>query len=293
MRKMSYKVSPPDLKEAKSYEIFLKELLIWEITTPVPDEKKGAVIAGGLPNDCKLKKDLKDKFFENVDVAKLASKGGLGLVKTFLEEQLGEDELEKQIRTWFEFEDCDRGNKDIEDFVSDFDRAYKKAANASSFSIPSQVRAFMVLKRANINKTQKMLVMSKLDKKDKDTMFDNMCSELKIVLRSGPGTSSDKKSSEAFKLEPADIPSEEVLFSHGYVRKHGSDGYRGGYRGARGGGRGRGRGAHGQGYGGGKVGKRDYESGESKPYKRTNRLGEDGKQSQCHHSAEFIMHGGG
>ena len=146
---MSYKVSPPDLKEAKSYEIFLKELLIWEITTPVPDEKKGAVIAGGLPNDCKLKKDLKDKFFENVDVAKLASKGGLGLVKTFLEEQLGEDELEKQIRTWFEFEDCDRGNKDIEDFVSDFDRAYKKAANASSFSIPSQVRAFMVLKRGN------------------------------------------------------------------------------------------------------------------------------------------------
>ena len=41
---MSYKVTPPDLKEAKSYEIFLKELLIWEITTPVPEEKKGAVI---------------------------------------------------------------------------------------------------------------------------------------------------------------------------------------------------------------------------------------------------------
>ena len=114
---MSYKVTPPDLKEAKSYEIYLKELLIWEITTPVPDEKKGAVIAGGLPNDSHLKKDLKDKFFENVDVNKLASKEGLGLVKAFLEEQLGEDELEKQVRTWFEFEDCDRGNKDIEDFV--------------------------------------------------------------------------------------------------------------------------------------------------------------------------------
>ena len=171
---MAYKVTPPDLKESKSYEIYLKELLIWEITTPVPDEKKGAVIAGTLPNDCKLKRDLKDKFFENVDVNKLTSKAGLGLVKTFLEEQLGEDELEKQIRTWFEFEDCERGNKDIEGFVSDFDRAYKKAANASSFAIPSQVRAFMVLKRANISKTQKMLVMSKLDKKDKSGMFENV-----------------------------------------------------------------------------------------------------------------------
>ena len=164
--------------------------MIWEITTPVPDEKKGAVIAGSLPNDCKLKKDLKDKFFENVDVNKLVSKEGLGLVKTFLEEQLGEDELEKQIRTWIEFEDCERGNKDIEGFVSD------------------------------------------------------LCSELKIVLGSGPGSISDRKSSEAFKVEPADIPSEDVLLSHGYVRKGGVDGYRGGYRGARGGGRGRGRGSH-------------------------------------------------
>ena len=57
---------------------------------------------------------------------KLTSKEGLGLVKTFLEEQLVEDELEKQIRTGFEFEDCERANKD-------------------------KVRAFMVLERANIN----------------------------------------------------------------------------------------------------------------------------------------------
>ena len=61
--KMLYKVKPPDLKETKSYEIYLKELLIWEITTPVPEEKKGAVIAGDLPNDYSLKKDLEDIFF--------------------------------------------------------------------------------------------------------------------------------------------------------------------------------------------------------------------------------------
>ena len=133
METMSNKVTPPDLKDSKSYDIFHKELLIWEITTPVPDEKKGAVIVGGLPNDCSLKKDLKDKFFENVDVKKLASAEGLGLVKAFLEEQLSKDELKKQIRTWFKFEGCDRGNKDKEDF----DRSYKKAAIASAFSIPS------------------------------------------------------------------------------------------------------------------------------------------------------------
>ena len=79
---MSYKVTPPDLKQSKSYELFKKELDIWEITTPVPEEKQGAVIAALLPNDCMLKKDLKDKFFETVDVKTLASKEGLKLVKS-------------------------------------------------------------------------------------------------------------------------------------------------------------------------------------------------------------------
>ena len=82
--KMSYKVTPPDLRNSKSYELFKKELDIWEITTPVPEEKRGAVIAALLPNDCKLKKDLKDKFFETVDVGELASKEGLKIVKKFL-----------------------------------------------------------------------------------------------------------------------------------------------------------------------------------------------------------------
>ena len=59
---MSYKVLPPDLKECKSYEVYLKELTIWETITDVPKEKQGAILAARLPNESKLKKDLKDKF---------------------------------------------------------------------------------------------------------------------------------------------------------------------------------------------------------------------------------------
>ena len=72
------------------------------------------MIAALLPNDCKLKKDLKDKLFETVDVGELASKEGLKIVKKFLDEELKEDDLEKQD----EFEDCIRGEQDIEDFLS-------------------------------------------------------------------------------------------------------------------------------------------------------------------------------
>ena len=184
-------------------------------------------------------KDLRDKFFETVDPVELVKEEGLKLVKAFLDKELGEDDLEKQVRTWFEFENCQRGDKEIEDFISDFDRAYQKAAKASGSQIPSQVRAFMVLKRSNINQTQQMLVMSKLDKEKKDQMFENICKELKLVLGGGPGTVKEPKLREAaIKVEAADIPSEDVLLAHGYVKRDGG-GYRGG-RGGRGGGRGRG-----------------------------------------------------
>ena len=272
---MSYKVTPPDLKNSKSYELFKKELDIWEITTPVPEEKRGAVIAALLPNDCKLKKDLKDKFFENVDVEALASKGGLKIVKKFLDEELKEDDLEKQVRTWDEFEDCIRGEQDIEDFLSNFDRAYKKAVGASSeLTIPAPVRAFMVLRRSNVTKTQRMLVMSKLDQSKPEKMFENICRELKIVLGRGPGSNLTKDEPSGDIRVIKDMPSEDVLFAAGYVKRgsRGRGSTRGGFRG--------------RGGGGGKVDRKSKEHG-GKPYekakKRTNWPGEDGKPSTCHH----------
>ena len=171
-----------------------------------------------------------------MNVIDLAKEGGLELVKQFLEKELGEDDLEKQVRTWDTFEDCTRGTKNIEEFLSDYDRAYKKAATAAKIVIPASVRAFMVLKRANIDRTQRMLVLSKLDKSDEDNMFDNMCKELKIVLGSGPGANKSETNA-AIKMEQSNLPSEEVLYAAGYYRRGGGQGYRGG-RGGRGSGRG-------------------------------------------------------
>ena len=277
---MSYKVLPPDLKECKSYEVYLKELTIWETITDVPKEKQGAILAARLPNESKLKKDLKDKFFESVDIVELAKEGGLQLVKEFLERELGEDDLEKQVRTWDSFEDCTRGSKDIEEFLSDFDRAYKKAASASKIVIPASVRAFMVLKRAQIDKTQRMLVLSKLDKSDEVKMFDNMCKELKIVLGSGPGASK-ADSNAAIKLE--NLPSEEVLYAAGYYRRGGGQGFRGG-RGGRGSGRGGYDGSASQGHGGGKFeSTREQNKPYEKPRRRMNRPDDEGNPTTCHH----------
>ena len=45
----------------------------------------------------------------------------------------------------------------------------------------------MVLKRSNIDKMQRMLVMSKLDQTEEKHIFGNIYYELKLVLERGPG----------------------------------------------------------------------------------------------------------
>ena len=111
----------------------------------------------------------------------------------FLERNLGEDDLEKQ-----------------------------KAEAASKIVIPASMRAFMVLKRANIDRTQRVLVLSKLDKSDEENMFENMCKELKTVLGSEPGTNKSHINA-ACKVEQSDLPSEEILYAAGYYRREGKN----------------------------------------------------------------------
>ena len=124
-RMSGYKVIPPDLEDCKSYDTYKKRLIVWEATTPAPNDNKGAIIAGTLPNiSTKWPQDLQDKFFEQVDGEELVKEGGLQLVKDFLGKELAEDDLSKMVRVWEEFEDCKRGNDKIEVFLSNFERCY-------------------------------------------------------------------------------------------------------------------------------------------------------------------------
>ena len=66
----------------------------------------------------------------------------------------------------------------------------------------------MVLKRANISKVQRMLVLSKMDLEDTDKLYENMCRELKVVAKNSPATTT----------EEMEIPAEEVLAAHGYFK---------------------------------------------------------------------------
>ena len=64
MAKGYYTMTPADLGNRRSYYILKKQLDACEATTSVPEATSGVTIAVILPNDCVLKKNLRDKFFE-------------------------------------------------------------------------------------------------------------------------------------------------------------------------------------------------------------------------------------
>ena len=229
----TYKVQPPDLDECKSYDVYLTKLKVWEATTPAVKSKQGALIAASLPNNSvKYKKDLQNKFFEQVDGDKLVTDEGLDLVKAFLKKELGEEDLYKCVRVWNELEDCKQGSEEgIEEYLDRFERCYNMVKSSSATdNIPEEIRAFMVLRRINASATQRMLILSMIDLNVKDGMFEKMCREIKLVLGGGPGKA-HKVSDDAISVEP--IKEESEVF----VVFNGNKYYRGGYKG-----RGRGRG---------------------------------------------------
>ena len=133
-----YKVIPPDLEDCKSYDTYKK--------------------------------------FEQVDGEELVEEGGLQLVKDFLDKELAEDDLSKVVKVWDEFEDCKRGNDEIEVFLSNFEGCYNAVVATSPISkIPAE----------GASAKQRMLVLAKLNKDDKEGMFMNIIRAFMVLKRLG------------------------------------------------------------------------------------------------------------
>ena len=207
---MSYKVTPPDFETSSSYDVYLKRLKVWEATTPAPKATHGPIIAGTLPNESlKYGKDLQDKFYEWVDSEALCKEGGLELVREFLKKELGEEDLNKTIRVWDELEDSVRGDMGIEQYISEFGRAYNKVKVSAKVELPDKILAFMLLKRSGADKTDRKLILSRLDKDGKSKMYESMADAIRWVMGDTLGAAAKPKKND-IKVEPSD--DEEGVF---------------------------------------------------------------------------------
>ena len=234
---MATKINPPTFSKAKSYELYKQEVLAWQEITDLAKEKQGVAIALSLPEDDDSQ--IREKVFSQVKLDDLKKEDGLATLITFLDKHLAKDDLTDSLEKFDSFDDFERkGDQSMTEFIAIFDAKYRKIEK-KKMTLPPEILAFKLLKKANITKEEKLLVLTGMDFAKKDTLYE----EAKKSLRKFKGGPCDTTGAtggpvtSSIKLEPAFLADhEEALLAAGYTKTRPSSySWKRGWRGGRGG----------------------------------------------------------
>ena len=202
---MGTKIEVPRYKSGSTYEHFKREISAWRLVTELKPEKQGIVVALSLPEDDHLK--IKEKVFEEIKVEDLNKDGGLDTLIAFLDKHLGRDDLEVALEKFEDFEDYSRkSDESISQYIANFDQKYSRI-RAENITLPPEILAFKLLRRAGISRSEKLLVLTGMNYTEKDGLFDQARKSLRKFV--GEGSAGGGKDvlglDEAIKVEPAFI----------------------------------------------------------------------------------------
>ena len=212
---MATKINPPDLSSG-NYELYKEKLLAWQMVTDIPVDKQGIVIALTLPNDDKHK--IQEEVFSQIGREKLSQENGLDTLINFLDSKLMKDDLSDSLEKFEEFEYFQRVNgQNITEYIAAFDSRYRKMEKFK-IKLPSEILAFKLLRRANISKEEKMLVLTGMNYANRETLYEEAKQSLKKFK--GDITEGSISTAASVKLEPAFLAeNEEALLAAGYYKQ--------------------------------------------------------------------------
>ena len=210
---MTTRINPPSLEKAKNYERFKQEVLAWKEITDLAKNKQGIAVALSLPED--EEHQIKDKVFDQISIDDLKSDFGLSLLIEFLDKHLAKDDLTDSLEKFDDFDDFRRKEgQSIHEYIAMFDAKYKNIEK-KSMSLPSEILAFKLLKKANITKEERLLVLTGMNYEQKFTLYE----EAKSSLKKFKGDSGVQNEKSSIKLEPAYLAeNEEALLAAVYVK---------------------------------------------------------------------------
>lgn len=222
---MATKINPPTFTKTKSYELYKQELLAWSEITDLDKKKKGVAVALTLPEDDESK--IREKVFDQIKLDDLKKDTGFETLVQFLDNHLAKDDLADSLEKFEEFEDFTRSDdQSITEYIAIFDSKYRKIEK-KNMTLPPEILAFKLLRKANIAKEEKMLVLTGMNYENKATLYEDAKRSLKKFK--GDGSALGKSVSTNIKLEPAFLAeNEEALLAAGYVKRGTSSGW---YRG--------------------------------------------------------------
>ena len=214
---MTTKINPPSFNSAKSYERFKQELLAWREITELSKNKQGIAVALSLPYDDENK--IKDKVFDQIALDELKDENGLNILIAFIDKHLGKDDLADSIEKFEDFDDFKRKDRQtIQESIAMFDSKYRKKEK-KDMSLPSEILAFKLLKKANITKEEKLLVLTGMNFDNKAYLYEEAKSSLKKFK--GDAIHARDNENANIKLEPAYLAEyEDILLAAGYVKNN-------------------------------------------------------------------------
>ena len=214
---MTIKINPPSFNSTKSYERFNQELLAWKEITELSNNKHGMAVTLSLPDDDE--NEIKDKVFDQIALDELKDEDGLNILIAFLDKHLGKDDLADSIEKSEDFDDFKRKEgQTIQEFIAMFDSKYRKIEK-KNISLPSEILAFKLLKKANITKEEKLLVLTGMNFNNKAYLYEEAKSSLKKFK--GDDVHARGNETVSIKLEPAYLAeNEDILLAAGYVKNN-------------------------------------------------------------------------
>ena len=165
---MALKIHPPQYKKEKGYERYKIELMAWKEITDIKAVKQGIMIALSLPEDDET--GIRERVFDEMDIGDLKKETGLELLIAYMDKHLGKDDLADSLEKYEEFEEYKReSGQSMTEYITKFDQRYNKILKLK-MTLPSAILAFIIMKKANLSKSERMLVLTGLDYSQKEEL---------------------------------------------------------------------------------------------------------------------------
>ena len=124
-----------------------------------------------------------------------------------MEKHLGKDHLTDSLEKFENFESYERDSKDtIAEYIANFDQKYNRLVKLK-MNLPSPILAFKLLRKATINKSEKLLVLTGMDYKEKKTLYEQATKSL-LKFKGEQGARVENQ--PFIKTEPAFLTEHEM-----------------------------------------------------------------------------------
>jgi len=226
--RMSMKIKTPEYKSGY-YERYRLELEAWREITDLEKKKQGIAIALTLPEDDES--GIREKVFDELSIADLKADDGLDKLLTFMDKKLKKDDLADSWEKFSSFEEYQRKEQSITEYISKFDQNYNKLVK-KGMTLPSEILAFKLLKQANLESEERLLVLTGMDYTNKQEHYEH--AKLSLKKFKGDQVSEASNSLKAATLESVCVTDEVLYTNHrqqnNYYGRRGRGGSRGGAR---------------------------------------------------------------